>query len=262
MKEVYRKFGRVVRREDAVLIRAEEAGEAWEDGDAFGCYPVDSVRELPDLDVDAVNATADAIRRLYGIERVIVSDGVAFHEFGGISWSERTRRIHVWIAGDRHRAFIGLADFNVAIIERVARAMKHLEVRELAHYRVAENVGAWILPLLSLRIAVQQWAAPHDGKGQWIENRRVVMSEEPPNWWRPSYRARPVRKWFHRRADDFGEIDESLPVAIASTSGGFLCVDGERSFLTPAQLDNVRAVRSTNTWYPQGAGCFGAELVL
>src|SRR5207244_13367257 len=77
--------------------------------------------------------------------------------------------------------------------------------------RVAEHLGAALLPLTA--IAKLQPTAPHDGKGQAI--REQLAEHEPPNWFRPSYRVRPRKAWFHLRVAPFGAIDDDVPEAVA-----------------------------------------------
>jgi len=63
MTETYRKFGRVVRRENDLVVHVEEAGEAVEEGGTFRCSPHDAQHELPAVDASAVPETANAILR-------------------------------------------------------------------------------------------------------------------------------------------------------------------------------------------------------
>src|SRR5439155_15780426 len=106
--------------------------------------------------------------------------------------SETNRRIHISIARPPDRALIDLADFSTGIIARVSAAFARLsgERERPRRVRLADHVGAAALPSLVGTMAMEQWAAPHDGKGQWIEN-CLVTEDLPANWFRPSYRARP-----------------------------------------------------------------------
>jgi hypothetical protein len=267
MKEVYRKFGRVVRRENALLVRVDEAGEAIERSDSFECAPLAESRAMPDVDVDAVNATAGALAK-FDPERMIVSEGVAFHEFEGREWSERSRRIHLSIARPPHRALIDLADFDVSGVERIVDALGRAKpARRVSRVRLAPALGAALLPSLTGTIPLQQWAAPHDGKGNWIENVPVAKGA-PPNWFRPSYRTRPIRAWFHLRAEAQGEVDRNLPEAIALLAPvhgrtlRVLCVEGSGAFTAEIAISRVVAITPDSVWYPFGAGCYGAELAV
>ena len=113
---------------------------------------------------------------------------------------------------------------------------------------------------------MQQWAAPHDGKGEWIANAPVAGA--PPNWFRPSYRTRPVRAWFHLRADAMGETGREMPRAIALLAPihdrtlRILGIASRRQFIAALTVHNVVAARPAEEWFPYGAGCFGAEIVL
>lgn len=271
MKEIYRKFGRVVRRENKFLVRVDEHGEAVEESGGFACHPIATWRDLPDVDAEAVKQMAIAIETLVQppllLERLIISDGVALHELGDRSWNERTRRVHVSIARAPHRALIDLADFSLGAIQRAANALAKVGMeRDTRRVRTAPNVGAALLPALLGVIPMQQWAAPHDGKGEWIAN--VPAEGQPPNWFRPSYRTRPVRSWFHLRADPFGEVDPDLPQAVAllapvhGGSASLLCATADAAFPVALELRRIAAVLPDAGWYPYAAGCFGAEIML
>jgi hypothetical protein len=121
--------------------------------------------------------------------------------------------------------------------------------------------------LPSLDIPVFQTAAAHDGKGHPIAESRVT-SGVPPNWFRPSYRLRPRRAWFHLQAAPSGTIEETLPEAVALLAPvdgrrvRVLCVDGQDIYPATIDVTRVLAARPTSTWYPYSAGSFGAELML
>jgi len=274
MREIYRKFGRVIRRENAVLVRADESGEAIEEGGTFSSAPIDDQCPLPEVSADAVNAAAGAIRDVVKppvtIERLIVSEGAAFHEFQDRRWSDAARRIHVAMARPPYRALIDVAGFSTALIARVADALSCVDgERTLQRVRIAANVGASLLPSMIGQIAMQQWAAPHDGKGAWVENVEVT-SGAAPNWFRPSYRSRPSRAWFHLRAEPKGEIDPDVAEAIAVLTGvpvappalRLLCLHRGAAFTAVVEPARLVAVHPTADWYPYAAGCFGAEMML
>jgi hypothetical protein len=268
VSETYRKWGRSVRREGARLVRVDEAGEA-EEGNIFRTQPIEEAADLAAPDADAVEAAAAAIEAIVrpplALERLFVSEANVIHEFEELRWSERLRRVHVAIARPPIRTLIDLADFRFDVIQRIAAALARAggEREAPKRVRVAGHVGAALLPLL--RIEKMQSAAPHDGKGSPIERQRV--RGQPPNWFRPSYRLRPRRAWFHLRAESFGEID-GAPEAIALLAPPgehaihVLCVDGDRVFPTVIAGRPPLAARATGTWYPYGAGAFGTELML
>jgi hypothetical protein len=272
VSETYRKTGRVVRRENDWLVRVEEAGQAVEDAGIFTCEPIGDRKSDLTVDTDAVNEAADAIARLVRppliLERLIVSEGVAEHEFGETRWTDRTRRVHVAVTHAPHRALIDLADFSFGVIERVVAALPRIRgSRTVDRVRLAPNVGAALLPALAGQIAMQQWAAPHDGKGGWIAN--VPVSEElPPNWFRPSYRSRPRRAWFHLRVEPLDEIDRDLPEAIAllgpihDRTMYLLGTHGDDVFAATVPMRSIAGAAPAAEWYPYAAGCFGAELVM
>ena len=169
-------------------------------------------KHLPEIDSTAANAAARAIEALVEppliLERLIVSEGSAEHDCNGAKWSENTRRVHVAIARPPIRAIVDLAGFSLEVVERVVGALRRAGSEREAprHVRLAPHVGAALLPSLVGAEDLEQAAAAHDGKGRPIERRRVSKSQ-PPIWFRPSYRARPVRAWFHLRAIHRGQVD-------------------------------------------------------
>lgn len=271
MIEIYRKRGSAVRREGAHLVWVGEAGEAIEEKGVFRARALDETTDLPRPDVEAVQAAAQEIESLIRppltIERLIVSEGITEHEIGGLQWSETSRRVHLSIARPPLRALIDLSDFRFDVIGRVARALAGAKGERAAprRIRVAEHVGAALLP--SLDIPMFQTAAAHDGKGRAIAESRVIPGA-PPNWFRPSYRLRPRRAWFHLKAAPSGTIEDKLPEAVALLAPvegrrvHVLCVDGEDIYPATIDVTRVLAVQPTSHWYPYSAGSFGAELVL
>ena len=270
MTELYRKWGRSLRREGARVVRVDEAGEAAEDRGVFRTRPIGDSLDLAAPDAQSVDAAAREIELIVKpplfIERLFISEANVAHECNGIRWSETLRRVHVAIARPPIRALLDLADFRFDIVQRIASALLRAggEREAPRRIRVAENVGAALLPLLA--IEKMQTPAAHDGKGQPIEARKVT-GDDPPNWFRPSYRIRPRPSWFHLRAERLGRIDEDGPQAIALLAPvgehtiGVLCIDGNRVFPAVVQLRPVTAARSGDTWYPYGAGAFGSELM-
>ncbi len=271
----YRKWGRSVRREGAYRISIDEAGEAIEERGAFRARSLQDQADLPPPDVEAVEAMARAIESVVRaplvIERMIVSDGIVEHEVlpvtGNIRWREKTRRIHLSIARPPLRALIDLAEFCVDPVRPIVEALRRAggERRAPRRVRLADHVGAALLS--SLDIAMMQSAAPHDGNGQAIEE-QPVSKATPPNWFRPTYRLPPRRAWFHLRAASIGEIDGDLPVAIAllapvqKRSIRVLCVEGDAAYPATIEIARVLGARPARTWYPYGAGAFGAEIML
>ena len=128
--------------------------------------------------------------------------------------------------------------------------------------RLAPNVTAALLPSLADVLEIEQMPADHDGYGESVRRRALVNGELPPNWYRPSYRIRPVRAWHHLRARPFGVLDEAAPLALALLAPPekgvlrLLCRDGGVSVTT------IRAVGESGGWYPYAAGTYGAEMLL
>jgi hypothetical protein len=284
MNEIYRKWGNVVRYENGVTVRVEEAGEAGENEGVFSARPAqtrvsvphtseDSIlgRLVPKIDaVDACVAQTLLSVRTSVIERLIVSAGIAKHETNGISWTEESQRVHLSLVNRPLRVLIDLASFDITIIETIAAALARAgEEREApSRIRLAPNVSAALLPSVIGELTMEQAGGGRDGKGQPIET-RAVTSDPPPNWYRPGYAIRPVRAWLNLRALPFGSIDAGAPVAVALLAPvdgmtlRVLCVDGDDVYPATVDATRIAAVsRDAPTWYPYAAGSFGAEMML
>ena len=116
---IYRKAGRVVRYEHGRLLSISEAGEAIENGDTFIATPSSGGQALPPVPELPRIEISDAA----GIERLIVSEGIAAHRYGDVEWRERTRRLHVSLGHDRIRALVDLADFDFDFVNRIAEEL-------------------------------------------------------------------------------------------------------------------------------------------
>ena len=275
MSEVYRKFGRTVRYENGTTIRVDEAGEAIEETQTFTCRPIARGVELPDVDEIAIENAVGEIRSIVraplAIERLIVSEGIAEHQFAQRTWRETTRRVHLAITFRDLRVLVDLGDFELDDIRVIAAALPRAEARvhTEAPLRLAPNVSAALLPALiniaPPNIQLMQTAGGLDGKGL-----PIGKSTGPwPNWYRPSYRVRPVRAPFSLRAEcAVKNIDESLPRAIALLAPverltlSVLCVHGQDVFPATIRVARIDAISDAVRWYPYGAGSFGAELML
>ena len=279
MSEVYRKFGRSLRYENGTIVRSDEAGEAIEDAQTFSCRPIAHNVELPPIDTgaidDAVSEIKSIVRPPLNIERLIVSEGIAEHQFGDRRWRETTRRVHLAITFRTMRALIDLGDFDLTDVRLISGALSRAVPAEARTYteariRLAPNVAAALLPALvgiaPPNIQLMQSAGGFDGKGATIEACDVFSA---PNWYRPSYRVRPVHAPFSLRAScDVTQIDEDLPRAIALLAPierltmSVLCVRGADVFPATVRVARIDAVSTTVRRYPYGAGSFGAEMML
>ena len=269
--EVYRKRGRSVRREGQNLVWVDEAGEAVEDRGRFRTRTLDEAVEVAAPEAAGVEAAAREIESIVNapltIERLLVSEGVVTHEFGEVEWSETSRRVHLSISRPPLRVIFDLAQFQFDAIRTAAVALMRAGSERPAprRIRLSAHVGAALLPFLAVQKS--QTAAPRDGKGQPIEPHRVT-NERPPNWFRPSYRVRPRRAWFHLRVEEFGEIDPDAPAAIALLASAgrreirLLCVERDAVYPATVPMRPILAARPAEEWYPYGAGAFGAELIL
>lgn len=264
MRDVYRKRGRVVRWENGRIVRVNESGVAIESDERFVCHPDPDLASsaMTPLDATLVEATARAILAPEGvrIERLIVSEGEAEHTFRDRAWRESTRRIHLALAKAHLRVLIDLGDFDVDAIAPIAEALARAEESEREappRLRLAPNVTAALLPSLP---NVVQRAGGVDGKGESVED----ATEPWPNWYRPSYRSRPVRMPFNLTAiSEVTEIDESLPQAVALLgSSRMLIVDGDRVYPSAVRIARIDAISAPRRWYPYGAGVWGAEVML
>jgi hypothetical protein len=281
MSEIYRKWGRVVRYENGVTVRVEEAGEASDNEGVFSARPAQTRVSVPHTSEDSILSrsaprvdayvaqTLLSVRALI-VERLIVSAGTAQHETSGVTWTEETQRVHLSLINPPLRVLIDLASFDIAIIETIAAALAHAgaEKKSPSRLRLAPNVSAALLPSLIAELAMEQAGGGLDGKGRPIEM-RAVTSDPPPNWYRPGYAVRPVRAWLNLRALPFGSIDAGAPLAVAllapvdGTTLRVLCVDGDDVFPSTVDATRIAAVsRDTPTWYPYAAGSFGAEMML
>ena len=278
MSELYRKRGRVVRYENGFVLHTTEAGEAREDSEAFSCAPLREDPILPEIDGTEVERTARRIGEMVAhplsIERLIVSHGIASHEFGSQHWVEESRRVHLSVAFRSIRALFDLGDFDVAEVERaIAFLPRAREERESPQrVRLAPGLTAallpWLVGIAPPNVTLWQSAGDRDGKGLPI---REVRIESPPwpNWYRPSYRVRPIRAPHNLRLEcEVSQIDGNVPIAVALLApvNGLmlrvLCVDGPAVFPATVRVARIDAVAEAVKWYPYGAGSFGAEMML
>jgi hypothetical protein len=259
VSEIYRKRGRVVRWEHGTLVRVIEAGIAIEDGESFECRP-----ELMDALPVWSSGVVEVARQLaaLSLERLVISEGRAEHECNGVQWHDETRRVHASLVKGHLRALVDLASFDLDDVHRIADVLARAALNERrapSRLRLAPNVTAALLPHLHTSI---QMEGGMDGKGRPI----VEARGEWPNWYRPSYRVRPVRMPLNLRADcEVESIDASLPLAVALLAPiedqvlRVLVDDGARVFPATARVTALRAAAPPRTWYPYGGGAWGAE---
>lgn len=262
-----------MRWENGTIVRVSESGLAIEDGDRFECRPEPALsREIDPREIDpsTVLAAVASIRervQSVAIERLIVTHGFAEHECQGRLWSEEAERFHLSIVRGPLRAIIDAPTGRLDDIAPIAAALSRAGTAERAapdHLRLAPIVSAALLPFLTGQVV--QTAGGLDGYGVPI----VEAHGEPwPNWYRPSYRMRPVRMPLNVRIDAHsGEIDGDLPLAVAlleapqGSEARMLIVDGERVYPSTVRVARVTAVAAGRIWYPYGGGSFGAEMML
>jgi hypothetical protein len=295
--EVYRKEGRQLRYEQnrhapGRLVRVSERGEALLTEESFTAQPLGGALTLPELDESEVVRVAGEIGRVVAaplrIERLIVSEGIAEHalELPGRGpfeegcpplwdrWTERARRLHLAVASSRLRILVDRGDFDLGSLGTVIDALGRAGAERPAprRLRLAPSVAAALLPSLIGRelpnLRLFQTAGGRDGRGNPIEQRAL---EGPPwhNWYRPSYRSRPVRAPVNVRTESgFQSIDRNLPLAVAllAPPDGLalrvLCVDGDASFPITVHLFRIEVVAAEREWFPYAAGVWGSEMML
>lgn len=270
---IYRKRGSVARWENGALVRVSESGVAFERGELFECHP-ETIGDVPHVDesrvLEAARAVQDAADDV-AIERLILIDGIAEHEYGDARWTEHTQRMHLSLTRGHTRALIDLASFDSAEVAHIAAILARAEDREREappRLRLAPNVAAALLPSLvgiaPPNVRLVQSAGGVDGYGA-----PILEATGPwPNVYRPSYRMRPIRMPLNLRIEcDVTEIERDRPVAVAllapaSTVLRVLIEDGERAYPATVRVTRIDAVSPPTTWYPYAGGSFGAEMML
>jgi hypothetical protein len=233
---IYRKWGRVVRWENGTLVRVEEAGEAREENGVFYAQPIAERGVIPSASEGSparVIAVAEGILRCaqddVGVERVLVAEGIAIHECDGVRWEEQTRRVHVALTRKPWRVLVddaGVADVAGALARCVGE-------KDFEHVLVPPHIH------VDADCEKEQLSGGLDGYGRPIERHRVAG--EPPNFYRPSYRVRPVRKWMNVKPIPFGVMHEA-PRVLALVDGGKALVEHEqRVFVTRLRVERVTA---------------------
>lgn len=286
---IYRKQGFVERWENGTHIEVRESGLAIEREELFECRPEPSWGRPPAgraaVSLPAVVAKIQSmIPNDVTVERLILSRGVAHHESGEAQWEEETERVHASLVREDVRVLVDLGAFpaghheeQACEIEVIARALSRLDVRERqqpARLRLAPNVTAALIPsLIDLappNVRLVQTAGGIDGRGNAI----VEAVREWPNWYRPSYRTRPVRMPLNVRMEcDVTEIESGRPRAVALLASArepvsrelvvrVLIDDGEKAWPATVRVVRIDAVAEERVWYPYGGGSFGAEMML
>jgi hypothetical protein len=181
----------------------------------------------------------------------------------------------VSLAAGSLRALIDRGDFDLTSIEAVARALAAAGEERPAPQRIRLRpcVSAALIPSLigtvPPNITLIQAGGGVDGKGVAIEERRLVLPPWP-NWFRPSYRVRPVRMPLNVAAQPTLPTAEREPlpeaIALLAPVDGLamrvLVIDGPHSYPATVRVTRIEAVGTREHWYPYGSGSFGAEMVL
>jgi hypothetical protein len=263
---IYRKRGHTIRWENGTLIRVTESGWARESAEHFECGPLNepvtiAIDELAPIDLRVPDNVA--------IERFIVTRGIAQHEYGDARWSEETNRVHLALTRGPLRVLIDSTIEQIGEVDAIADALARTELEERtppSRLRLAPNVTAALLPLLfgiaPPNVRLLQSAGSTDAYGQRVEEQTI-------NFYRPSYRMRPLRMPFDLRLEcAVTEIEHDQPVAIAllgpveSLVLPVLIRDADGVYPARVRVSRIDAVATARSWYPYGAGSFGAELML
>ena len=272
MAEIYRKRGTILRHENGSFVRVREAGEAVEDGMLFRCAPAPGSGDAPAIEDSELRDFVQRVRDAAGdvcIERLIATDGHAVHEFEGRSWPERTRRVHLSLTSGGRRVLIDEENYDTAAISEIVPLLSKMERQRAAPavLRLAPRVMAALTRSLvgvaPPNVSLEQRAGGIDGKGNPILD---SAGPEWPNWYRPSYRLRPMRTPFNLVARcSVAEIQAGLPraVALLAPPHGLmvevLCVEGEEVYPTVARIIRIDAIAEPARRYPYGAGVWAGE---
>ena len=265
---IYRKRGITIRWENGTRVVVTESGVAVEKGELFESFPEAWNDRRPRLsnvilqEESPVSTGEAPVAPPVAYERVVVTRGYAEHEYGEKRWSEHTRRFHASLVHGRLRAIVDHVDDLGPIADALSRAEAN-EREAPKHVRLAPNVAAALIPALP---GVVQTEGGLDGYGNPIVESR---GDPWPNFFRPSYRMRPVRIPLNVRLEhERTAIDGDLPIAVAllafptGNTARVLIVDGARVYPSFVCVTRAEAVADTRTWYPYGGGSFGAEMML
>ncbi|HYH06080.1 MAG TPA: hypothetical protein VEK11_03370 [Thermoanaerobaculia bacterium] len=266
---IYRKQGRSVRWENGVVVHVSESGIAVEEGEWFRCEPAPHAASGQLL--AAPRGEGLGVRGI-AVERLILTEGEAHHQYGDRQWTEHTRRMHLAMTRGPLRVLVDRADFDFTQARAIAAVLAKAELTERAappRLRLAPNITAALLPHLAglapPNVRLVQTAGGVDGYGNDI----VEAVNDWPNFYRPSYRTRPVRMPHNLRLEcSVREIDRDRPIAVAllaPVDGLVLRVlvdDGTRAFPATVRVTRIDAVADEREWYPYAAGSFGAEMML
>lgn len=281
MKAIYRKRGLTWRYENGSLIRVRESGVAIEEGDVFRCEPAYESADPEDVtNVDAASLLdcARELARIAGddvsLERVVLVEGFAEHEFGERSWSEHSQQLHVALTRGAERVLVDQSSLDCSVASDVVRVLGMFcgdESDAPARLLLAPTVAASLLAFALVQrvegLELVQGAGDFDAYGEAVVEWPVAR-QPWPNWWRPSYRTRPVRMPFNVRAVPHGTLERELPRAVAVLGANrpgelrLLIDDGRRAFAAVLPRRPVLAVGEPQRPVPLGAGFIGAEMVL
>jgi hypothetical protein len=272
MAEIYRKRGSILRHENGSFVRVREAGEAVEDGMLFRCAPAPDAGDAPAIDESELRDFIRRVRDAAGdvwIERLIATEGHAVHEFDGRSWSERTRRVHLSLTSGGRRVLIDEEDYDTAAISEIVPLLSKMERQRNApaRLRLAPRVMAALtrslVGIAPPNVRLEQRSGGIDGKGNPILD---SGGPEWPNWYRPSYRLRPMRTPFNLVARcNVSEVEPGLPraTALLAPPHGLilevLCVEGEEVYPTTARIIRIDAIAGPVRRYPYGPGVWAGE---
>ena len=309
----YFKTGRSLRIERTAAVRSaielHETGFALEEDELFSCGPVSAAGDLidnPQADhaADLETSIGSVFPANVGIERLVLVAGSTTHSIQSspegnpsATWRELFVRLHLSMTNRarRIRTVIDLggssaSQIDLADIRRIVSAVGDYsgERRSLppgAILEIAPHITAALLahPTLPAAPPVTIHQSPHDqfrfdGYGKPIEEVVIDSSALAPNFFRPSYRARPVRGWFHVDLRYENESEQTADFSAEAVIGplgpergrivlALLCRDSDGSvFATQLELpadawtSSITFASSERRWFPYAAGTWGRSL--
>jgi hypothetical protein len=315
MNERYAKSGRTFRIEiDArqkTAFRIEESGIAVLEKQHFRCFPAEDTAEISPPPHEELEAVVESVQLMVRgpltIERLVAISGLSAHEFRAGQehnrWNETAARLHVSVAhrgkglrllldiGSSKPPDLDFSEFSEPLeaLNAIAPALKPTRCSTL---RLRPAVAAALWPALMENQPAGQALdfvqktseiMPFDGKGRHVVEgslSRFRRSAEWPNFFRPSYRVRPLRAPLgidlhlpHKSTAN--EVFDALALLAPcrtsddSIRADLLCRDPQgRSFAATAVMKSETwkaAIAGTGEqarWYPFSGGSFGRETEL
>jgi len=315
MNERYAKSGHTFRIEiDArqkTAFSIEESGVAVLEKQHFRCFPAEDTAEISPPPREELEAVVERVQLMVRgpltIERLIAISGVSAHEFRAGEehnrWNETAARLHVSVAdrstglrllldlGSSSPASLHFREFHEPL-EALRMITPALKPTRCSTLRLRPAVAAALWPALIANQPARQALdfvqrtseiMPFDGKGRHVVEgslSRFRLSAEWPNFFRPSYRVRPLRAPLgidlhlpHKSTvnEGFDALALLAPCRALDDSirADLLCRDPDgRSFAATAVMKSetwkatIAGTGDQARWYPFSGGSFGRETEL